>query len=88
VQAVGSAYTRFAGSNAAGLRRAFEDGAVEGETGSFPSLRDVGLRRALSVPIAGLGATPRRLGWRRTAWSFVSRYAGNTQHATGNRVAR
>jgi hypothetical protein len=47
---------------------------VEGHTGSFPPLRDVGLRRALSVPIAGLGATPRRLGWRRTAWSFVSRY--------------
>jgi len=27
-----------------------------------------------TLPIAGLASTPRRLGWRRTAWSFVSRY--------------
>ena len=26
------------------------------------------------ILLAGLGATPRRLGWRRTAWSFVGRY--------------
>jgi predicted metal-dependent phosphoesterase TrpH len=76
VQAVGSAHTRFAGRGAADLRTAFSTGAVEGHTGRFPRLRDVGLRRVISVPIAGLGATPRRLGWRRTAWSFVSRYAG------------
>jgi len=76
VQAVGSAHTRFSGHSAADLRTAFTSGAIEGHTGRFPRLRDVGLRRALSVPIAGLGATPRRLGWRRTAWSFVSRYAG------------
>jgi hypothetical protein len=76
VQAIGSAHTRFAGHSAAALHVAFASGAVEGHTGRFPRLRDVGLRRALSVPIAGLGATPRRLGWRRTAWSFVSRYAG------------
>jgi hypothetical protein len=74
-QAIGSGYTRFEGSSAPDLRRAFAEGAVSGETGRFPSLREVGLKRALSVPIAGLGATPRRLGWRRTAWSFVSRYA-------------
>ncbi len=75
VQAIGSACTRFEGSSALDLRRALADGTVTGETGRFPSLREVGLRRALSVPLAGLGATPRRLGWRRTAWSFVSRYA-------------
>jgi len=74
VQAIGSAYTRFEGRSAADLRRAFADGSTEGHTGRFPSLRDVGLRRALSVPIAGLRATPKQLGWRRTAWSFVSRY--------------
>jgi len=76
VQAIGSAHTRFAGRKAEDLRTAFSRGAVEGHTGRFPRLRDVGLRRALSVPLAGLAATPRRLGWRRTAWSFVSRYAG------------
>lgn len=74
VQAVGSAHTRFSGRSAADLREAFGTGAIEGRSGRFPRLREVGLRRALSVPIAGLCATPRRLGWRRTAWSFVSRY--------------
>ncbi len=73
-QAIGSGYTQFHGNNGAELRRAFESGAVEGHKSRFPSLREVGLRRALALPIAGLGATPRRLGWRRTAWSFVSRY--------------
>ena len=74
VQAIGSAYTEFDGSSSADLRAAFSDGAIAGRSGVFPSLRDVGLRRALSVPLAGLAATPRRLGWRRTTWSFVSRY--------------
>lgn len=73
-QAVGSGYTSFQGSSATDLRRAFAAGVVDGHTGRFPRLRDVGLVRALAVPLAGLGATPRRLGWRRTAWSFVSRY--------------
>jgi predicted metal-dependent phosphoesterase TrpH len=72
--AIGSAYTIFEGQRADDLRAAFETGEVGGEAGCFPSLREVGLIRALSVPVAGLGATPRRLGWRRTAWSFVSRY--------------
>jgi predicted metal-dependent phosphoesterase TrpH len=75
VQAIGTGATLFEGASAADLRRAFATGAVSGETARFPSLREVGLRRALAVPIAGLAATPRRLGWRRTAWSFVSRYA-------------
>ena len=74
VQAIGSAYTRFSGRTALDLRAALISGAVEGHAGRFPSPRDVGLRRAIAVPIAGLSATPRRLGWRRTAWSFVSRY--------------
>jgi len=74
VQAIGSGYTGFEGRSALDLRRAFDDASVSGHAGRFPSLREVGIRRAVSVPIAGLGATPRRLGWRRTAWSFVSRY--------------
>lgn len=76
VQAIGTAHTQFPGRTAADLRAAFAEGGLEGHTGRFPSLRDVGLRRAISVPIAGLGATPRRLGWRRTVWSFVGRYTG------------
>jgi hypothetical protein len=74
LQAIGSAYTRFAGGTASELRRAFADGALAAVSARYPSLREVGLLRALAVPLAGLGATPRRLGWRRTAWSFVRRY--------------
>ncbi|MPZ50153.1 MAG: phosphotransferase [Dehalococcoidia bacterium] len=74
VQAIGSGYTAFEGSSALDLRHAFASGAVSGYQTRFPSLREIGFGRALAVPIAGLGATPRRLGWKRTTWSFVSRY--------------
>jgi predicted metal-dependent phosphoesterase TrpH len=74
VQAIGSAYTEFNGRSADDLQQAFIDGNIAGHESRFPSVREIGLRRALSVPLAGLGATPRRLGWRRTGWSFVSRY--------------
>jgi predicted metal-dependent phosphoesterase TrpH len=74
VQAIGSAFTRFEGRSALDLRRAFASGEVSGHETCYPRLRDVGLARALAVPIAGLAATPRRLGWRRTAWSFLERH--------------
>ena len=73
-QAIGSGYTRFEGTSAANLRSAFASGAVSGKQRDYPSLREAGLLRTLSLPIAGLRATPKQLGWRRTAWSFVSRY--------------
>jgi predicted metal-dependent phosphoesterase TrpH len=73
-QAIGAGYTRFEGSTAQELRAAFETGALSAEHRPYPSLRDVGLLRTLSLPLVGLSATPKRLGWRRTAWSFVSRY--------------
>jgi hypothetical protein len=74
VQAIGSAHTEIAGTTARDLRAAFDSGSIQGRQSRFPSMREIGVRRALSVPLAGLGATPRRLGWRRTTWSFVSRY--------------
>ena len=74
VQAIGSAYTRFSGSSAADLRAAFATGDLQGEVASYPRLRDVGLARTMAVPLAGLGATPRRLGWRRTVTSFLRRH--------------
>jgi predicted metal-dependent phosphoesterase TrpH len=74
VQAIGSAYTQFAGRDAADLRTALANGTVTGHARRYPSLRGVGLLRALSLPLTGLRATPRQLGWRRTAWSFVDRY--------------
>jgi predicted metal-dependent phosphoesterase TrpH len=74
VQAIGSAYTSFQGSTADELRAAFATGDLTGHQACYPSLREVGLARAISVPIAGLGATPRRLGWRRTVMSFLHRH--------------
>jgi len=74
VEAIGCGHTEFAGRTAADLRQAFTRAEVAGREERFPSLRAVGLARTLSLPIVGLRATPRALGWRRTAWSFVSRY--------------
>ena len=73
--AIGSGRTLFQGTSAAALRTAFATSKLTGETRPYPSLRDVGLARTLSLPLVGLRATPRQLGWRRTVWSFVSRYA-------------
>jgi predicted metal-dependent phosphoesterase TrpH len=73
-QAIGSGYTRFEGVSATDLRTAFATGAVHGKQRDYPSLREAGLMRTLSLPIAGLRATPKQLGWRRTAWSFIGRY--------------
>jgi predicted metal-dependent phosphoesterase TrpH len=73
-EAAGSAYTEFAGETEEDLKRALQNGDVFGVETGFPSLREVGVLRALSVPILGLRATPRRLGWRRTALSFVGRF--------------
>ena len=71
--AIGAGRTRFEGSSSEDLRQAFADRSVTGETRPYPGLRRSGLR-ALALPVAGLRATPKQLGWRRTAWSFVSRY--------------
>jgi predicted metal-dependent phosphoesterase TrpH len=73
VAAIGAGRTRFDGTSAADLRRAFAEGSVTGERRPYPGLRRSGLR-TLARPLVGLRATPRQLGWRRTAWSFVSRY--------------
>jgi predicted metal-dependent phosphoesterase TrpH len=73
-EAIGSGYTSFDGDSAGDLKSAFQSRTIDGCRGPFPRLRDIGLRRALTVPLRGLAATPTRLGWRRTIWSFVSRY--------------
>jgi predicted metal-dependent phosphoesterase TrpH len=74
VQAIGSAFTEFEGSDAFALRHGFESGVLQAHERSYPSLRARGIMRTLALPVAGLRATPKQLGWRRTAWSFVSRY--------------
>jgi predicted metal-dependent phosphoesterase TrpH len=73
-QAIGSGYTEFAGTTAVELREAFASRRVRGRQREYPSLREAGLLRTLALPVAGLRATPKQLGWKRTAWSFVRRY--------------
>jgi predicted metal-dependent phosphoesterase TrpH len=79
--AIGSAYTRFEGRSAADLRAAFASGRLAGEENRYPRLRELGLSRCVRLSLRGLGATPRRLGWRRTAWSFLGRYARPARRA-------
>ena len=74
VQAIGSAFTEFDGTTAADLRASFAEKALTPHQLAYPRLREVGLLRSISLPVVGLRATPRALGWRRTTWSFVSRY--------------
>ena len=73
-EAAGTAWTEFEGSTADDLRRAIENGKALGVAGRYPGVSAIGVRRTLALPIAGLGVTPRKLGWRRTIWSFVERY--------------
>jgi len=72
--AAGTAWTEFDGSSATELKQALIAGNVSGAAGTFPGLRSAGFFRAAALPLTGLRATPKKLGWRRTAWSFVSRY--------------
>ena len=74
VQAIGTACTTFEGTTAADLRHALLSGAINGEQHAFPSLREVGLIRALRVPLAALAGTPRRLGWRATAAASLPKH--------------
>jgi hypothetical protein len=74
VQAIGSAFTEFEGTTAEDLRTSFAEKALCPHQEAYPNLREVGLLRSVSLPLVGLRATPRALGWRRTTWSFVSRY--------------
>src|SRR5262249_8992499 len=73
-EAVGTAWTEFEGCSAGDLRRAIDRGEVRGVAGRYPGIGAIGLRRTLALPIVGLGVTPRKLGWRRTVWSFLGRY--------------
>ena len=72
--AVGTAWTEFPGLTAAALKSAIIEGRVSARAANFPSLRSAGLIRAATLPFTGLRATPRKMGWRRTIWSFVGRY--------------
>ena len=73
LQAIGSHYTQFEGTTAAGLRRAIETGATAAVAGAYPSLRQLGLRTVAHQQWRGITATPRQMGWLPTIGSFLRR---------------
>lgn len=61
VEAVGRAYTRFPGADAAALRRAIEERRTEGILLGAPPYREIGVRRLARQQVRGLGVTPRKV---------------------------
>src|SRR3990172_10430987 len=70
---IGSAYTEFPGRTAQDLRRALGGRTTRGVSGVYPSLRQIGLGQVLRQTWRGINVTPRTMGWRRTAGSFIQR---------------
>ncbi len=70
---IGGAYTVFPGTTGADLRTAILQRTTEARTGPRPTLRQIGVRRLTHQTWRGLMTTPRRMGWRPTAMSFVRR---------------
>jgi len=62
VQAVGRAYTRFPGTDAASLRRAIEERRTEGILLGATPYHAIGLRRLARQQMRGLAVTPRKVG--------------------------
>lgn len=73
LKAIGTAYTEFPGRSAAELRRAILERATHGVNGRHPSLLEIGPLQVLRQTWRGLTVTPRKMGWRPTATSFVKR---------------
>ncbi len=70
---VGSAYTAFPGKTASDLKRAILERTTQGMDGIHPGFRKIGPGRLVHQTWRGIMTTPRRLGWRPTARSFVQR---------------
>lgn len=73
LQAVGCAYTTFAGSTAAELRAAIAAKATGVGNGRFPTWRELGPAQVVRQQYRGFLATPRKMGWGPTIRSFLQR---------------
>lgn len=71
LQAIGTAYTTFAGSSPADLRAAIEAKTTEAVAGVPPRLRELGYRNIAVQSWRGMTATPRAMGWAPTIRSFI-----------------
>ncbi len=73
LKAIGSAYTEFPGHTAEELRGAILARTTAGVNGHHPTLLEIGVGQVLRQSWRGLTVTPRTMGWRPTASSFVKR---------------
>ena len=73
LKVIGSAYTEFPGRSAEDLRRSIVERTCRGVNGRHPTLLEIGPWQVLRQAWRGLMVTPRTLGWRATANSFVKR---------------
>jgi len=71
LQSIGSAYTAFEGTSAAGLRRAIETKTTSGAAGRAPRMSELGYRNVALQQWRGMMATPRNMGWLPTIRSFI-----------------
>ena len=74
LQAIGSAYTEFDGRTAEGLKQAILARTTRAAYGAPVAWRGIGLRQMVQQTWRGISATPRAMGWGRTAASFMRRF--------------
>jgi predicted metal-dependent phosphoesterase TrpH len=70
---IGSSYTLFPGSTVEDLRQAILQRTTRVGNGRYPSLAQIGLGQVVRQTWRGMTATPRKMGWGRTIWSFIRR---------------
>jgi predicted metal-dependent phosphoesterase TrpH len=73
LKVIGSAYTAFDGSTADELRTSIATGNVRSRHGHHPGLLEIGPGQLARQTWRGLSTTPRTMGLRATAQSFVDR---------------
>ena len=70
---IGSAYTEFQGRTGSELKQCILNRTTRAVTGRLPTLTEIGIGQAIRQSWRGVRATPRAMGWRPTAASFVRR---------------
>jgi predicted metal-dependent phosphoesterase TrpH len=70
---IGSSYTLYEGSSAEDLREAILQKRTTAANGRYPGISQIGIGQVMRQTWRGVTATPRKMGWRRTIWSFFRR---------------
>jgi predicted metal-dependent phosphoesterase TrpH len=70
---IGSSYTLYEGSSAEDLRRAILQKSTRAANGRYPGVSQIGIGQIMRQTWRGMSATPRKMGLRRTIWSFLRR---------------